>query len=60
MTQKLKHLMLSLIVKLKFDYLLSVLILILSPWLLVWFVTSIISNNSLSFITPYWNDEISY
>jgi hypothetical protein len=60
MIQKLKYLMLSLRVKLKLDYVLSVLILILSPWFLVWFVTSIISNNSLLFITPYWNDEISY
>ena len=40
--------------------LLSGLLLVLSPWILLFIVTTLISHNSISKSTPCWNDEISY
>jgi len=40
--------------------LLSGLLLVLSPWLLLFIVTTFISHNSVNMSIPIWNDEISY
>ena len=40
--------------------LLSGLLLVLSPWILLFVVTTFISHNSINMSIPIWNDEISY
>lgn len=40
--------------------LLSGLLLLLSPWLLLYLVTSVIGHHSICMSTPCWNDEIIY
>jgi len=38
----------------------SGLLLVLSPWILLFIITSLISHHSVLMSTPFWNDEISY
>ena len=39
---------------------LSGLLLVSTPWILLFIITSLVAKNSAFMLTPYWNDELSY